>query len=81
MGREFSENALDINAEREGVKLFGYAGLPTLNRNTSRQQYLFVNRRPVRDKLLNGAVRAAYQDFLARQRYPLVALFVSINSE
>ena len=81
MGREFSENALDINAEREGVKLFGYAGLPTLNRNTSRHQYLFVNRRPVRDKLLNGAVRAAYQDFLARQRYPLVALFVSINSE
>ena len=81
MGREFSENALDINAEREGVKLFGYAGLPTLNRNTSRHQYLFVNRRPVRDKLLNGAVRDAYQDFLARQRYPLVALFVSINSE
>ncbi|MBC93835.1 MAG: DNA mismatch repair endonuclease MutL [Rhodospirillaceae bacterium] len=81
MGREFSENALDINAEREGVKLFGYAGLPTLNSNTSRHQYLFVNRRPVRDKLLNGAVRAAYQDFLARQRYPLVALFVSINSE
>ena len=81
MGREFSENALNISAEREGIKLFGYAGLPTLNRNTSRHQYLFVNRRPVRDKLLNGAVRAAYQDFLARQRHPLVALFVSINSE
>jgi DNA mismatch repair protein MutL len=81
MGREFSENALNINAEREGVKLFGYVGLPTLNRNTSRHQYLFVNRRPVRDKLLNGAVRAAYQDFLARQRHPLVALFVSINSD
>ena len=81
MGREFSENALNIKAEREGVKLFGYVGLPTLNRNTSRHQYLFVNRRPVRDKLLNGAVRAAYQDFLARQRHPLVALFVSINSD
>ena len=81
MGREFSENALNIKAEREGVKLFGYVGLPTLNRNTSRHQYLFVNRRPVRDKLLNGAVRAAYQDFLARQRHPLVALFVTINSD
>ena len=81
MGREFSENALNISAEREGIKLFGYAGLPTLNRNTSRHQYLFVNRRPVRDKLLNGSIRAAYQDFLARQRHPLVALFVSINSE
>jgi len=81
MGREFSENALNISAEREGIKLFGYAGLPTLNRNTSRHQYLFVNRRPVRDKLLNGSVRAAYQDFLPRQRHPLVALFVSIDSE
>ncbi len=81
MGREFSENALAIDAEREGVRLSGFAGLPTLNRNTTRHQYLFVNGRPVRDRLLTGAVRGAYQDFLARGRHPLVALFVEIDSE
>jgi len=81
MGRDFSENALTVDAEREGVRLFGFAGLPTLNRNTTRHQYLFVNGRPVRDRLLHGAVRGAYQDFLARQRHPLVALFVDIDPE
>ena len=81
MGRDFSENALAVDAERDGVRLFGYAGLPTLNRNTTRHQYLFVNSRPVRDKLLHGAVRGAYRDFLARQRNPLVALFVEIEPE
>lgn len=81
MGREFSENALPIDAEREGIRLSGFAGLPTLNRNTTRHQYLFVNGRPVRDRLLTGAVRGAYQDFLARGRHPLVALFVEIDPE
>lgn len=81
MGREFSDNALAINAEREGVRLTGHAGLPTLNRNTTKHQYLFVNGRPVTDRLLTGAVRGAYQDFLARGRHPLVALFVEIASE
>jgi len=76
MGREFADNALAIEAEREGIKLSGYAGLPTLNRGNSGHQYLFVNGRPVRDKLLYGAVRGAYQDFLARDRHPLVALFL-----
>ena len=79
MGRDFSENALPVDAERDGVRLFGFAGLPTLNRNTASHQYLFVNGRPVRDRLLHGAVRGAYQDFLARQRHPLVALFVEID--
>jgi DNA mismatch repair protein MutL len=76
MGRDFADNALTIAAQREGVRLTGLAGLPTLNRATARDQYLFVNGRPVRDKLLGGAVRGAYQDFLARDRHPMVALFV-----
>jgi len=79
MGREFSENALRIEAERDGVRLDGYAGVPTLNRANAMQQYLFVNDRPVRDKLLFGAVRAAYMDFLARNRHPMVALFLEID--
>ncbi len=81
LGREFADNALEIGAEREGIVLAGYAGLPTLNRATARHQYLFVNGRPVRDRLLAGAVRAAYQDFLARDRHPLVALFLEIAPE
>lgn len=81
MGHEFADNALPIEAEREGVRLSGYIGLPTLNRGNAQHQYLFVNGRPVRDKLLHGAVRGAYQDFLARDRHPLVALFVDLPAE
>jgi DNA mismatch repair protein MutL len=66
---------------REGVRLTGHAGLPTLNRATPDQQFLFVNGRPVRDRLLQGAVRGAYQDFLARDRHPLVALFLDLPPE
>jgi len=79
MGREFGENALPIKAEREGVRLTGFAGLPTYNRGRADLQFLFVNGRPVRDKLLVGAVRGAYADFLARDRHPVVALFVDID--
>ena len=79
MGREFGENALPIKAEREGVRLTGFAGLPTYNRGRADLQFLFVNGRPVRDKLLVGAVRGAYADFLARDRHPVVALFIDIN--
>jgi DNA mismatch repair protein MutL len=78
LGRDFADNALPIEAERAGLRLTGFAGLPTLNRPTAREQYLFVNGRPVRDKLLNGAVRGAYQDFLAGDRHPMVALFVDV---
>jgi DNA mismatch repair protein MutL len=81
MGREFAENALPIEAEREGLHLTGYAGVPTLNRGNAQHQYLFVNGRPVRDKLLHGAVRGAYQDFLARDRHPMVALFLELPPE
>ncbi|TXL72854.1 DNA mismatch repair endonuclease MutL [Vineibacter terrae] len=76
MGRDFAQNSLPIRAERESFVLTGHVGLPTFNRGTAQHQYLFVNGRPVRDKLLVGAVRGAYQDFLARDRHPLVALFL-----
>ena len=78
MGRDFAGNALPIDAERDGVRLTGYAALPTLNRASAQHQYLFVNGRPVRDRLLHGAVRAAYADFLHRGRHPMAALFVDL---
>ncbi|HUB96383.1 MAG TPA: DNA mismatch repair endonuclease MutL, partial [Stellaceae bacterium] len=81
LGGDFADNALEIDAAREGFRLTGHAGLPTLNRATQRDQYLFVNGRPVRDKLLAGAVRGAYQDFLARDRHPMVALFLASAAE
>jgi DNA mismatch repair protein MutL len=79
MGRDFAENALAIDAIREGIRLTGFAGLPTYNRGNAQMQFLFVNGRPVRDKLIVGAVRGAYADFLARDRHPAVALFVEID--
>ena len=81
MGREFAENALAINAERDGIKLTGFAALPTLNRGTNQYQYFFVNGRPVRDKLMVGAVRGAYMDFLAYDRHPMLCLFLDISSD
>jgi DNA mismatch repair protein MutL len=78
MGKDFSENALAIDATRDGVRVTGFAGLPTYNRGLPDKQYLFVNGRPVRDKLIVGAVRGAYADFLARGRHPAVALFLDI---
>jgi DNA mismatch repair protein MutL len=76
LGRDFAENSVAIDAERQGFRLTGRIGLPTLNRGLPRDQYLVVNGRPVRDRLLVGAVRGAYQDVLARDRHPVVALFV-----
>ncbi|MGP1396488.1 MAG: DNA mismatch repair endonuclease MutL [Inquilinaceae bacterium] len=81
MGRDFADNALPIDATREAARLTGYAALPTLNRGTAQAQYLFVNGRPVRDKLLLGAVRGAYADFLARDRYPMLALFLDLPND
>ena len=78
LGRDFGDNAVEIDAEREGIHLTGFAGLPTFSRGNSQHQYLFINGRSVKDKLLHGAVRGAYQDFLARDRYPVVALYVDL---
>ncbi len=80
MGREFADNALALDHEREGVRLTGFAGLPTYNRGNAGHQYLFVNGRPVRDRLLQGALRGAYADFLARDRHPLAALYVELDT-
>ncbi len=78
LGQDFRANAFAVEAEREGVQVTGFAALPTLSRANSLGQYLFVNGRPVRDKLLFGAVRAAYADYLPRDRHPLLALFVAL---
>ncbi|MCW8916821.1 MAG: DNA mismatch repair endonuclease MutL [Magnetovibrio sp.] len=78
MGRDFFDNALLVEAVREGIKLTGHIGLPTLNRGNGQQQYMFVNGRPVKDKLFFGAVRGAYRDFLAHDRYPYVALYLEV---
>ncbi|MEE8226790.1 MAG: DNA mismatch repair endonuclease MutL [Kiloniellales bacterium] len=78
LGRDFADNALSVDAEREDLRLTGHIGLPTLNRASSQAQYLFVNGRPVRDKLLYGAVRGAYRDFLAHDRHPVVVLYLEV---
>ena len=80
MGRDFMDDALEIKGGASGatgpMRVFGFAGLPTLHRQDSSQQFLFVNGRPVKDKLLIGAVRAAYGDLIPRGRSPLLALFL-----
>ena len=81
MGRDFADNAAPIMAEREQVRLSGFAGLPTYNRANAQAQFLFVNGRAVRDRLLLGAVKGAYADYLARDRHPAVALFLSCDPE
>jgi DNA mismatch repair protein MutL len=78
LGKDFGANAVPVAAERNGVALYGYIGVPTFNRGNALAQYLFVNGRPVRDRLLSGAVRAAYQDFLAPNRHPYVVLFLDV---
>jgi DNA mismatch repair protein MutL len=74
LGSDFTDNALKIDAEREGLRLQGYAALPTYSRGSSAQQYLFVNGRPVLDRMLYGALRAAYFDVLSRDRHPAAVL-------
>src|SRR5207344_184980 len=79
LGAAFQANAIAVADGREGVTIEGYAGLPTLSRANGLGQYLFVNGRPVRDKLLLGAVRGAYADHLPRDRHPILALFVTVD--
>jgi DNA mismatch repair protein MutL len=76
--RELVRNSVAVDHEREGIRLGGVAGLPTFHRGVADHQYLFVNGRPVKDRLLIGAVRGAYQDMLARDRHPVLALFIDI---
>jgi DNA mismatch repair protein MutL len=81
MGREFMEDAVPVSGERDGIAVKGFAGLPTLHRPDATLQFLFVNGRPVRDKLVVGAVRAAYGDLVPKGRHPLLALFVELPAE
>ncbi len=79
LGTEFAENSVALDFQREGLSLHGYASLPTYSRGAAIGQYLFVNGRPVKDRLLLGAVRGAYSDYLSRDRHPVVALFIECD--
>ena len=79
LGADFRANAVEVRGGREGLAVAGYAALPTYTRGNALSQYLFVNGRPVRDRLLLGAVRGAYADYLPRDRHPVVALFVTVE--
>jgi DNA mismatch repair protein MutL len=81
LGADFRASAIDVRSEREGVLIEGFAAAPSLTRANALGQYLFVNGRPVRDKLILGAVRAAYSDYLPRDRHPVVTLFVTLDPE
>ena len=81
MGRDFAEDAEPVRLKRDGFSIAGFAGRPTLNRPDASLQYLFVNGRPVKDRLLLSAVRGAYQDLVPRGRYPLAALFLTVPAE
>ena len=81
LGRDFQTNAVPVDAVREDIALGGWAGLPTFNRGNAGHQYLFVNGRPVKDRLLLGALKGAYQDVLAHDRHPVVALFLDLPGE
>jgi DNA mismatch repair protein MutL len=79
LGPDFRSHAIAVRAEREGIQVDGYAAAPALTRGNALGQYLFVNGRPVRDKLILGAVRAAYSDYLPRDRHPVVALMLTLD--
>jgi DNA mismatch repair protein MutL len=81
LGADFRSSAIEVRAEREDVVVEGFAAAPSLTRANALGQYLFVNGRPVRDKLILGAVRAAYSDYLPRDRHPVVALFVTLDPQ
>ena len=79
LGRDFRDNAIEIDAERDEVRLTGFAGVPTFNRGNSLQQYVFVNGRPVQDKLIFSALRGAYAETIPQGRYPVAVLSITID--
>lgn len=81
IGSGLAANLAVVDGTREDLRVTGFAGLPTYHRATSQAQYLFVNRRPVRDRLLLGVIRAAYQDLLARDRHPVAVLFLEVPTD
>ena len=80
LGKSFQDNSIPININSEGIKVSGFVSLPTYDRGTSNEQYLYINSRPVKDKLLMSAIRIAYKDFISRDRYPVVVLFIDMPS-
>ncbi|HEV7309816.1 DNA mismatch repair endonuclease MutL [Ensifer sp.] len=79
LGKDFRDNAIEIDAAREDVELTGFAGVPTYNRGNSLQQYIFVNGRPVQDKMLLSAIRAAYSETIPSGRYPVAVLSITLD--
>jgi len=79
LGKDFADNTVALDAEREGIRLTGFAGIPSYNRANSLQQYVYVNGRPIRDRTMAGAIRAAYDDAIARDRHAVVALFLAVD--
>jgi len=81
LGKEFVANAVALDTERDGITLTGFAGIPTFNKPTAAEQYFFVNDRAVRDKQLQGALKAAYQELMAHDRFPAAALFLTLDPQ
>ena len=81
MGEDFIKSSVSVHIERDGLILAGMVGMPTLNRNTGREQYLFVNNRPVKDRNLIGALRGAYKGLIEHNRFPVAVLFLDILSQ
>ena len=79
LGKEFTENATEVSLFRDDIEIYGYSSIPTYNRAASDDQFLFINNRPVKDKILNIALKVSYQDYLARDRHPVSVLFIKLN--
>lgn len=78
LGKSFKENSVPVDINSAGIAIKGFISLPTYDRGTSTEQYLYINKRPVKDKMLLSAIRVAYKDFISRERYPVVVLFMDI---
>lgn len=81
LGKEFITNAVNIDAVKEGLSVFGFASLPTFSRGNAKGQFVFINGRPVKDRILLGAIRGAYSDVLPSGRYPTVALYIECDPQ
>ncbi len=79
LGEEFTENAAEVSLIRDDIEIYGYSSIPTYNRASADDQFLFINNRPVKDKILNIALKVSYQDYLARSRHPVSVLFIKLD--
>lgn len=79
ISKDFITNSVKFDAKNDGIRVHGFAALPTYSKGSAKSQYIYVNNRPVKDKLLFGSIKAAYQDYLARERYPIIVMFLEID--